>query len=1489
MAAINFPASPNVNDTHTHNGKIWKWNGVHWSANTESEGSIQSSWHALGSTNYSSSTSPQYDYKYYRITNDITYDYNRVYEVIIDADDNAGHVAIYHLYLSSHNPSSTVALTKHDRIIMSHVSGKPTMMRVALDSNEHVWIAATQKWGNIRIRGLHENEDVSSMPFADSQLASIPSPQFNQTTPFIWDGDTNTLALMPVSNLNGDFGIGTATPQSELDVNGIIRAGNNTSTGGGTALRVQYSSAGDHTANFGAQYSSGAPMLGYCVESSQSAVDTFVSSADNAGFGRGALVVSHELDYWSAGGQTTTVGNPVTMYNRFHIDSSGNVGIGTNTSTNSRLTLSGDSASVGVAIALDDTNASGKTYGIRSDVGKLIIRDFDESADRMKIDSDGSVNIGNFRIEQGGTGSYLEGVSSIAFRNTTNTWASAANHGIMSTDQTGTFTDDISINSYHDISVRLDANDNHSDGYFRIYKDTTTSSSSTLSHYFGHNTTGLNLSYMSGNVGINTSPRTDHYRLSMSGYIHMNNNNIDYVNQLHFNDNVRFYDGGDDKYLRFKYGNSTEGGIKFYDGDDSLKGYIYGSDTGFGLLSSAGEWAVRIYGNGETQLYHDGSEKLNTKSTGVDITGDLHANGAHGISTNGWLRNSHSAEGLYNETNQNHFYSASQNYWHINTNSSQNHGGLVVYSQHNGTGANATARKGALYFSTSGFGLLDENWKWSFQAKDSEARLCYDGTVKLNTISTGVGVSGNLGVTGGLNVTGAITEGGTALVDKYASKDHLRSLGSIYLNDGSGSTITTSTLIAELEGMGAFDSYVSVGKTIWSYAGNDDLTDAGRFQETAGTSFITWTDNSNDSSRGNITGLFICPTTGASAGKVFIYNDQGPTYTPGWREVWTNTSDGSGSGLDADLLDGQQGSYYLDYNNLTNTPSSGSSQSTTSIDTEYNTIAYPKKVNPTPITLFSDPSISNSNFASTNTSVYWGKSGGTSVTYVVPEFKDFKKNHNDKYKLGIYSANGYTEVIIEDLISVNPTSSAHYRVYWDDEYGTDSVISLYFTGNDLYLVLGTGGGSGSNNSFYINRIDMFTYEDYKWDLTNSSVWPNGPSDHPTNGALTSAVTVYREKYAILSHINTSDLNLDQYIFVYDISNGSVTQINTSGLARPTVLSNIDGSALSLTDNDFYLISQHSYESDQGTHSIMKVDTSDEDPSNWTVTGYGTNGSHERACRRLGVVIDGDIYYTAYYRNYVSARRDILKLSGSTVSVFDTSTILTNASWGSSWIYQIYSLKNINSNYIALHLIHSTKKRGVVIFDTSTNTFVGDVIQINSLHSSYGSGSVAPVVDEDGVVYCIPYLDAMSSTQAKVTVFNISTGTSSKVHYDLGDASIWDASHGDHQISTAMYITDNKIFGNNHYNVGNNRGIPYYDIQKQSGKVLRQPIIGGHPESDGHSGDKTFYMISMNRFKDGRMASIVNYYDSSAGTHNVDTLRTKKKYISIFNPVETEAE
>ena len=152
---------------------------------------------------------------------------------------------------------------------------------------------------------------------------------------------------------------------------------------------------------------------------------------------------------------------------------------------------------------------------------------------------------------------------------------------------------------------------------------------------------------------------------------------------------------------------------------------------------------------------------------------------------------------------------------------------------------------------------------------------------------------------------------------RYTRLDHFRHTG-----HGNYTSTTTSALLSEALGDDAFDSKLTAHKTSWSYAGNGDLTDAGRLTELAGTSWLWWTDNSTDNVQGNVTALCIAPNTGGSAGKVFIYNNQGSSYAPGWREVWTSTSDGSGSGLDADLLDGQQGSYYSNYNNLSNKPTS---------------------------------------------------------------------------------------------------------------------------------------------------------------------------------------------------------------------------------------------------------------------------------------------------------------------------------------------------------------------------------------------------------------------------------------------------------------------------------------------------------------------------------------------------------------------------------------
>jgi hypothetical protein len=89
---------------------------------------------------------------------------------------------------------------------------------------------------------------------------------------------------------------------------------------------------------------------------------------------------------------------------------------------------------------------------------------------------------------------------------------------------------------------------------------------------------------------------------------------------------------------------------------------------------------------------------------------------------------------------------------------------------------------------------------------------------------------------------GVITSMGTRTLTPgdigAAYYDHFRSLGTQAFTNGTNPNITTAQLITEMENDGAFDSYLSAFKTSWSYAGNYDLTDAGNFRETAGTSTV---------------------------------------------------------------------------------------------------------------------------------------------------------------------------------------------------------------------------------------------------------------------------------------------------------------------------------------------------------------------------------------------------------------------------------------------------------------------------------------------------------------------------------------------------------------------------------------------------------------------------------------------------------------------------
>ena len=120
---------------------------------------------------------------------------------------------------------------------------------------------------------------------------------------------------------------------------------------------------------------------------------------------------------------------------------------------------------------------------------------------------------------------------------------------------------------------------------------------------------------------------------------------------------------------------------------------------------------------------------------------------------------------------------------------------------------------------------------------------------------------------------------------------------------------TTELLINELQSKyGCFKGGGVSIKVAWDYAGSSDLNTGDEYAgtiELAGSVIETWGDNATKNIR------ITRPTTGLGGKKICIYNDQGSGYEPGWEVIWGSGFMGHNSGLDADLLDGKQGSEYL--------------------------------------------------------------------------------------------------------------------------------------------------------------------------------------------------------------------------------------------------------------------------------------------------------------------------------------------------------------------------------------------------------------------------------------------------------------------------------------------------------------------------------------------------------------------------------------------------
>ena len=109
-------------------------------------------------------------------------------------------------------------------------------------------------------------------------------------------------------------------------------------------------------------------------------------------------------------------------------------------------------------------------------------------------------------------------------------------------------------------------------------------------------------------------------------HFHMQNKEINYNAQIHFNAGTRFV-GNNTSYLNFRSDSAGAGGILVQDGNATTKGYTgYWDNGGGGILNNTGNWAVRYnFGNANSggQLYGDWSAANFTATT---FTGALNGN-----------------------------------------------------------------------------------------------------------------------------------------------------------------------------------------------------------------------------------------------------------------------------------------------------------------------------------------------------------------------------------------------------------------------------------------------------------------------------------------------------------------------------------------------------------------------------------------------------------------------------------------------------------------------------------------------------------------------------------------------------------------------------------------------------------------------------------------------------------------------------------------------
>jgi hypothetical protein len=312
--------------------------------------------------------------------------------------------------------------------------------------------------------------------------------------------------------------------------------------------------------------------------------------------------------------------------------------------------------------------------------------------------------------------------------------------------------------------------------------------------------------------------------------------------------------------------------------------------------------------------------------------------------------------------------------------------------------------------------------------------------------------------------------------------------------------------------------------------------------------------------------------TSHSDGNFYVGYSLTNNANPTWYKGWTAGNDGAGSGLDADLLDGQEGSYYLNYNNLSNVPTIPGNPAITSNGS-------------TPSLASGITAAEVRSLIGAGTSSFDGTYGSITGTPTIPANPAITTNGSTPSL-----ASGITAAEVRSLIGAGTSSLALGTTSTTALAGNTSIPSAL---TDLSITDGTNGqvlttdGSGSF-TFGDGGINT-TLTTYNFTATsNQTTFSGADSNGNTLGYATGNLIVSVNGVVHRNGVEYTATNGTSVVFSSGLGTGDEVSIVTFTVID---LTNIDYSNVNNTPSLATVATSGSYSDLSGTPSLSTVATS----------------------------------------------------------------------------------------------------------------------------------------------------------------------------------------------------------------------------------------------------------------------------------------------------------